>query len=116
VTSLLSAPMNSEDVLVIPIQASHNLLDSIKVEHTGSSLIARIHWCEKQQVNARTEGEREEWCAEAEGLKDALLQRDQTYAYAYSPPTVLQRYTTGLEDGRTVIRAARVESLWQPTI
>ena len=114
--SLLPAPMNPEDLMVIPIHAYDNCLDSIKIEHTSRSLIARIHWCEKQQVNARTEGEREEWCAEENGLKDALLQRDRTNQYQYSLPGVLERYVTGLEDGRALIRAAWIENLWQPAI
>lgn len=114
--SCLSAPMHAEDLMLVPIHAFHIRFDSIKVEHTSSSLIVRIHWCEKQQLNARTGGEREEWCAEEDGLKDALLHRDRTYEYHYRPPAVLERYATGLEDGRALIRAARVNSVWQPAI
>jgi hypothetical protein len=116
VISLLPAPMNSEDLMVIPIHAYDDCPDSIKIEHTSRSLIARIQWCQKQQMNARTEGEREEWCAEEDGLKDALLQRDRTDQYQYSLPAVLERYVTGLEDGRVLIRAVWIETLWQPAI
>lgn len=114
--SWLSAPMHPEDQMVVPIHAHNDHVDSIKVEHTSSSLINRILWCEKHQMNARTEGEREEWSAEEDGLKDALLHRDRTYEYHYHPPAVLERYVTGLEDGRTLIRTARVKSVWQPAI
>jgi len=116
VISLLPAPMNSKDLMVIPIHADDNCPDSIKIEHTSRSLIARIQWCQKQQMNARTEGEREEWCAEEDGLKDALLQRDRTDQYQYSLPAVLERYVTGFEDGRALIRAVSIENLWQPAI
>lgn len=114
--SLLPAPMNSEDLMVIPIHGYDDCPDSIKIEHTSRSLIARIQWCQKQQMNARTEGEREEWCAEEDGLKDALLQRDRTDQYQYSLPAVFERYVTGLEDGRVLIRAVWIENLWQPAI
>jgi hypothetical protein len=116
VISLLPAPMNAEDLMVIPIPASDTCRDSIKIEHTRRSLIARIHWCEKQQVHAHTEDEREEWCAEEDGLKDALLRQDRTNQYRYRLPAVLERYVTGLEDGRALIRAGWIENLWQPAI
>jgi hypothetical protein len=115
ITWLLTS-MHPKDLMVVPIHAYTHRVDSIKVEHTSSSLIARIHWCEKQQVKARTEGEREEWSAEEDGLKDALLHTDRTFEYHYRPRAVLERYATGLEDGRALIRAARVKSVWQPAI
>lgn len=113
--SVLAAPMNAEDLMAAPIHASDNLRDD-HATHTSNSLVARIHWCQEQQVNARTEVELEEWCAEEDGLQDALLQRDRTFLYQDRPSIVLERYVIGLEDGRVLIRAAWVESVWQPTI
>lgn len=70
-------------------------------------LIARIGWCHREALKALTTREVEEWCAEKQGLIDALLQRDCTYEYQHSP-VLLERYATGLEDGRVLIQAARI--------
>ena len=48
--------------------------------------------------------------------KDALLHRDRTFLYQDRPSVVLERYVMGLEDGRVLIRAGWVDSVWQPTI
>ena len=66
-------------------------------------------------MQVRTEAELEGWCAEEEGLRDALLGRDRTFQYCYGPPAILERYTMGLEDGRALIRATHVERVWHPT-
>lgn len=113
--SLLAAPMNAEDLISAPIHVADNLHDD-HATHTSNSLVARIHWCQEQQVKARTEVELEEWYAEEDGLQDALLHMDRTSLYQDRPPIVLERYVMGLEDGRVLIRAACVESVWQPTI
>ena len=117
--SRLFATMNAEELIPAPGHVYNDSRGSINVDHAvqaSNSIVARIHWCQKQQVSARTELELEEWCAEEDGLRDALLQRNRTFLYQCSPSVVLQRYVMGLEDGRTLIRTARVESVWQPTI
>ena len=118
--SRLLAPMHAEELMPAPVHAFIDSRDPIiTVDHTtqtSNSIVARIHWCQKQQVTARTELELEGWCAEEEGLRDALLHRDRAFLYQCSPSVVLQRYVIGLEDGGALNRIARVDSVWQPTI
>lgn len=117
--SRLLATMNAEELILTPGQGYNDFRGSINLDHavqTSNSIVTRIRWCQKQQVSARTELELEKWCAEENGLTDALLHRNRTFLYQCSPAVVLQRYVMGLEDGGTLIRTARVESVWQPTI
>lgn len=76
--------------------------------YANDSIISRIAWCQRQRAQARGDLEREEWHAEEEGLRDALLNRSHANQYAYCPPGVLERYQMGLQDGLTLIRAAAV--------
>jgi len=110
VNSLLSAPMNYEDLTTSRPASDYSTTDPC------ASIIARIEWCQRQETKVRTGTEFEEWRAEEEGLRDALLEKDCTYSYHYSPPSVCDRYALGLEDGQSLIRVACVESIWQPTI
>ena len=73
------------------------------------SILARIEWCRSQKMHAHTEPELEGWRAEEDGLRDALLHRDHTKLYRYSPPGVFVRYAMGFEDGQALIRLAWVE-------
>jgi hypothetical protein len=75
----------------------------------GASIMARIEWCQRLARHVCTQSELEGWCAEEEGLCDALLDRDRTSNYRYSSATVLERYILGLEDGRALARAAWAE-------
>jgi hypothetical protein len=77
---------------------------------TSSSIVARIEWCRWQKMHAHTEPELEGWRAEEDGLRDALLHRDHTTLYRYSPPGVFVRYAMGFEDGQALMRLAWVES------
>jgi hypothetical protein len=113
------ATMIAEELILAPGHVWNDFRGSINVAHavqTSNSIVARIHWCRKQQMSARTKLELEEWCAEEDGLTDALHHRNRTFLFQCSPAVVLQRYVMGLEDGGTLIRTARVESVWQPTI
>lgn len=76
---------------------------------TSTFIAARIEWCRHQGTQARTEPELEGWRAEEEGLRDALLNRDHTNNYQYSPPGVFVRYAMGFQDGQALIRLAWVE-------
>ena len=71
---------------------------------TNTYIIARIEWCRRQETHAYSRAELEGWLAEEEGLRDALLNRDRTYQYQYSPPVVLERYAMGLKDGQALTR------------
>ena len=101
--SLLRDRRNDEDLTVT---SSHACCDS--TAPSRNFLIARIAWCQQQKLKAPTEAELEAWCAEEEGLWDALLDRDRTYHFQNSPLAVFERYALGLEDARTLIRAAWV--------
>ena len=111
--SLLLAPMNPEALKAAPSHAYDDSMDA-KPPNTNISHLARIKWCQGQKMKARSDGELDKWCAEEEGLKDALFHRDRTDQYHYGSPALLERYVTGLEDGQTLVRAALVESIWQP--
>jgi hypothetical protein len=74
-----------------------------------SHIRSRIEWCRRQRIQARTQPELEGWRAEEEGLQDAILNRDHTNQYRYSPPDVFERYAMGLEDGRALICLARLD-------
>ena len=79
-------------------------LDLQRLAETSIPLVVRIDWCRRQRGQARTQREVEGWCAEEEGLWDALLERDHTDQYRQSPPSVFERYAMGLDDGRALIR------------
>jgi len=72
------------------------------------ALIARIEWCQRQRALAGTELECDRWQAEADGLRDALLSRNQVTQYCGSPADILERYSTGLCDGQLMLRVERV--------
>jgi len=109
-TSLLPAWMKDlEDLKTVPRRAHRDFLDLQHTAHTSTSLVARIEWRRRQEMQARTEAELEAWYAEEEGLRDALFKRDCTYQYRYSQPAVFERYAMGLEDGQALLRAAWVE-------
>jgi hypothetical protein len=77
--------------------------------YSSPSIIARIEWCRTQRTQARTQAELERWRAEEDGLRDALLNRDHTNHYRYSPPEVFERYTMGFHDGQALIRVSWVD-------
>ena len=73
-----------------------------------TSIASRIAWCRRQSTQARAPHELAEWHAEADGLRDALLQLDHTHQYQQRQPHVFERYVLGLQDGRTLLRTAAV--------
>lgn len=83
------------------------------MKHTTNPIDVRIEWCRKQSAQARTEPEVDEWRAEADGLRDALMNADHTDNYRLCPPELLRRYMQGLEDGTALLRAARVQRMIQ---
>ena len=85
-----------------------------RMASTGVPLLARIAWCRRQRRQAPTQREVDGWRAEEEGLRDALLKRDRTYQYRYSPSILFERYAMGLEDGRSLIRLGWVDCMWHP--
>ncbi len=83
--------------------------------YTSPSVLARIEWCRWQRTQARTQAELERWRAEEDGLRDALLNRDHTNHYRYSPPEVFERYTMGFQDGQALIRVSWVDRHLAPS-
>jgi hypothetical protein len=77
--------------------------------HATSSIITRIEWCRRQRMMTHKQVELERWRAEEDGLRDALLSRDQSRQYRYCPPDVFERYALGLHDGRAMLRVAWVD-------
>ncbi|MGE3976215.1 MAG: hypothetical protein AB7F94_01340 [Nitrospira sp.] len=69
----------------------------------------RIEWCRRQSAQACTEQEADGWHAEADGLRDALMNTDHTDHYRLCPPEILRRYVLGFQDGTALLRAARVQ-------
>lgn len=76
---------------------------------TNTTILSRIEWCRLQRERARTQAEQERWRAEEDGLRDAILNRDHTKYYRFSPPDVIERYALGLQDGRTLIHFERMD-------
>lgn len=72
------------------------------------SIASRIAWCQQQKTQASGQLELEEWHAEEEGLRDALLHRDHTNQYRNCASGVCKRYVMGLQDGRAMIRVAEM--------
>lgn len=71
----------------------------------------RIEWCRRQSAQARTEPEVDGWHAEADGLRDALMNTDHTDHYRLCPPEILRRYMLGFQDGTALLRAARAQRI-----
>jgi hypothetical protein len=78
------------------------------------SIASRIEWCRRQSTQASAPLEIAGWRAEAEGLQDALLDRDRTTQYQQGLPRVFARYVTGLQDGRSMLRAVAVLQQFVP--
>jgi len=83
--------------------------------YTNKSIASRIEWCRRQSTQTCASLEIAGWRAEAEGLRDALLDSDHTTQYQQAPPSVFERYTIGLQDGRSVLRAAAVYHQFVPS-
>jgi hypothetical protein len=76
---------------------------------TSTAIVSRIEWCRRQRTQAHTQAEQERWRAEEQGLRDAILNRDHTKHYRYSPPAVFERYAMGFLDGQALMRLAWVD-------
>ncbi len=72
--------------------------------YASNRLIVRIEWCRQQKAHAHGQRESEEWHAEEDGLRDALLNQDHSNRYKCSFPTAYARYLIGLQDGRDLLR------------
>lgn len=81
------------------------------MKQTTNSVNLRIEWCRRQCAQARTEPEVDEWRAEADGLRDALMNSDHTDNYRLCPPEVFRRYMLGFQDGTAVLRAVRAQRM-----
>ena len=82
--------------------------------YANKSIASRIEWCRRQSTQASSHLEFEGWQAEEAGLQDALFNRDRTTQYQQGPASVFKRYAMGLQDGRSVLRAAAVLQQFAP--
>lgn len=71
----------------------------------------RIAWCQSQSAQACTEPEVDGWRAEADGLRDAVMNADHTNSYRLCPPEILRRYVQGFQDGTALLLAARAQCM-----
>ena len=76
--------------------------------YATNSIMARIEWCRRQGTKAREQRESDEWHAEEEGLRDALLDQDHSQQYRCGPSEIFLRYAIGLQDGRVLLRTSAV--------
>ncbi len=81
-----------------------------------TSVKARIAWCRQQRRQACSEPECDGWRAEEDGLRDALLNMNHADSYRLSHPQLFQRYVMGFEDGTALLRAARVDRMFDRTV
>lgn len=79
-------------------------------------VIFRIACCRRQRAKAHTKIEQEAWRAEEEGLRDAVLHRDHTDKYRDQPPIILERYLTGFQDARALMRVAKALELYKSVV
>jgi hypothetical protein len=94
------------------VDATTNRPSRLSIVSTPSAaanacLIARIGWCHRQAMEARTTLEVEAWYSEQKGLIDALLERDCTPEYR-GTPALRERYSRGLQEGRVLIQVAKI--------
>lgn len=59
----------------------------------------RIEWCRQRSRLAGSEPEADAWQAEADGLRDAVMNRDHSGDYRFCSPEIRERYLLGLQDG-----------------
>ena len=86
---------------------------SLEPQHMARAstfIVTVIERCRRRRPQACTQVERDASCAEEEGLRDALLDRDHIYQYRDSPPGVFERYAISLHYGRAMIRWACVDA------
>ena len=86
------------------------------MKHATHPIAVRIEWCRRQSAQARTEPEVDGWSAEADGLRDALMNSDHTDNYRLCLPEVFRRYVLGFQDGTALLQAARVQPVHAATI
>jgi hypothetical protein len=76
-------------------------------------LRARIETCRFLREEAVSTEEKEGWLAEEAGLTDALLGRSDRFALPSDPSGQRDRYVVGLQDGRSILVAAKRPSTFQ---
>ena len=69
----------------------------------------RIEWCRQRSIQARSEPEADAWRAEADGLRDAVMNRNHSDDYRLCSEEIRDRYLQGLQDGIAMLQATRVQ-------
>ena len=83
------------------------------MDYTTNPVTSRIVWCRRQRAKARTNLEMDAWRAEEEGLKDAVPRRDHVHKYRERSPILFERYVLGFQDGKALMRVARLNHIKQ---
>lgn len=60
-------------------------------------------------MQACNEPEADAWRAEADGLRDAVMNRNHSDDYRLCSPEIRERYLLGLQDGIVMLQATRVQ-------
>jgi hypothetical protein len=81
-----------------------------------NSVTYRIACCRRQRAKARTDIESEAWRAEEEGLRDAVLHQDHVHKYRGRSHILFERYMLGFQDGKALMRIARISRFAQATM
>ena len=79
------------------------------MEQPMPPISVRIEWCRQRSRQARSEQEADAWQAEADGLRDAVMNRDHSDDYRLCRPEIRERYLLGLRDGIVMLQATRVQ-------
>ncbi len=69
----------------------------------------RIEWCRQRSRQARSEPEADAWQAEADGLRDAVMNRDHSVDYQLCSAEIRGRYLLGLQDGIAMLQTTRMK-------
>lgn len=87
---------------------------SRKTEYMGQPMppiSVRIEWCRQRSMQACNEPEADAWRAEADGLRDAVMNRNHSDDYRLCSPEIRERYLLGLQDGIVMLQATRVQHM-----
>lgn len=80
-----------------------------QMDQTIPSVSVRIAWCRQRSRQARSEPEADAWQAEADGLRDAVMDRDHSDDYRLCSLEIRERYRLGLQDGIAMLHTSRIQ-------
>ena len=72
-------------------------------------ITVRIDWCRQRSKQACNELEADAWQAEADGLRDAVMNRNHSDDYRLCSQEIRERYLLGFQDGIAMLQATRLQ-------